>query len=243
MLEFFAQLPKVIIIVGGFGSGKSEFAINLALGLSRLSKFRVALADFDIVNPYFRTREAHEFLQSKGIQPLVPPGELRWADLPVVPGVQDMIRDPKWQVVLDVGGDDMGASVLGTIAESIMTTDYSMMMVVNPYRPFTSTIDEIVNMGSAIQEASRLQLTGLISNPNLGMNTTPEVLTSGHHLISEVAAVMNLPVLAVLVLKRLMESWNQKPTGLKVPLLPLDLYLFPEWLQQEQLRFGNYLSR
>lgn len=231
MEAFYNILPRVTAIVGSFGSGKSELSINLALHLARIRPGRVALVDLDLVNAYFRTREVREFLQNRGIKPVVPPGELLYADLPVYgPGINALVMDPEWCVILDVGGDDMGATALGVLAGELKEAEALVVMVVNPYRPFTRTVEEIAEMRAGIERASGLKVNALISNPNLGRDTTVEVCLNGHRVVRSAAGYMNLPVIGLVVLRKFLETWGEQWSEDDVPLFPLDLYLPPEWL-------------
>jgi len=228
---FYNTLPRVTAIVGSFGSGKSEFSINLALQLAERRPGRVALVDLDLVNAYFRSREVRDFLLKKSIKPVVPPGELLYADLPVYgPGINALVRDPEWNVILDVGGDDMGATALGVISGELRKAESTVLMVVNPYRPFTRTVEEIAEMRAGIERASGLKVNALISNPNLGMDTTVEVCRNGHRVVRSAAGHMNLPVIGLGVLRKFLETWGEHWSEDDVPLFPLDLYLSPEWL-------------
>src|SRR5512138_981124 len=121
---------NLIIIVGGYGSGKSEVSVNLARQLAATQSESVALADLDIVNPYFRSREAAEKLAAFGVRSLVPPGTQVYADLPVViPDIKREIENRQGRLILDVGGDDVGARVLSSLTESITPLSYEMLFV------------------------------------------------------------------------------------------------------------------
>src|SRR5665647_410816 len=129
---------RVLVIVGGFGSGKSEYAINLALQTAGDNNLRTALVDLDLVNAYFRSREAKSLLEASGIKAVVPPENIMFSDLPIAgPGIGALIKDTSYRVILDVGGNDMGATALGTYRQEIQTSDSSLYMVVNPFRPGT----------------------------------------------------------------------------------------------------------
>ncbi|MDH7497453.1 MAG: hypothetical protein QHH05_03285 [Syntrophomonadaceae bacterium] len=233
-----SRLGRIIVVTGSFGSGKSEFSLNLALrlaaGAPAASAREVALVDLDIVNPYFRTREARALLESHGVRAVVPPGDLAYADLPIYgPGVAALIRNPAVRLVLDVGGDEMGATALGGLAPDLEGFDYDGIMVVNPYRPFTRTARAIAAMAAGIQERSRLALRWLESNPNLGPHTTLDVVRRGHAVVVEAARLLGLPVLGLTVRRRFLDEWQvDLATELQVPVMPLEIYLSPPWLEQ-----------
>lgn len=233
--EILALLPRVVAVVGSFGSGKSEFAINLALEMAKENPGHVALVDLDIVNAYFRVREITELLKARGVKPVAPQGELAYGDLPIYgPGVKTLLKNQDCKVVLDVGGDDCGAVALAGLAE--VMEDFLVMMVVNPFRPFTKDRASIEAMKKAIEEASRLPVNRLVSNPNLGWSTTPEIFEAGHQKVMEVAESQKLPVLCALAVEPLLTRWKRKPQTLGVPLVKMNVYLTPGWLVDQQLK-------
>ncbi len=223
------QLKKeLIIIVGGYGSGKSEVAVNLARLLILQTHDQVALADLDIVNPYFRSREAAERLVEIGVTPIIPPGDQRHADLPIiVPEIKGAIDRHEGQVILDVGGDDVGARVLSSLSDALADSDYELLLVLNAYRPFTSDLEGCRKMMQAIEASSRLRFTGIISNTHLMENTTIDDVRRGLALAREVSNDMNMPIAFVSAIKDVAAKPGLKTLG--VPLLPLDRQLLRPW--------------
>ena len=135
------SLNGIVAIVGNFGSGKTEVAINLAVNRKRAG-LDVRIADLDLVNPYFRTREAKIALEELGVELVLPPREYLQADLPILsPSVAGMIRQSKGLSILDVGGDDAGATVLAALANAFSGVHVHMLQVVNPFRPQTATLE------------------------------------------------------------------------------------------------------
>jgi len=135
------SLSGIVGIVGNYGSGKTEVSINLAVNRKRAG-LDVRLADLDLVNPYFRTREARGQLEKLGIDVILPPQQYLHADLPVLsPVIAGMIRRTDGLTLLDVGGDDAGAMVLAALADAFKAVDVHLLQVVNPMRPVTSTIE------------------------------------------------------------------------------------------------------
>ena len=185
---------RIKIFVGGFGSGKTEIAINYSIYYKKKHN-QVAIVDLDIVNPYFRTREARDVLNLKGIKVISPEGEMVYADLPLIsPETKGLIQNPDYHLILDVGGDDVGTVVLGNFKSFIKDLDYEMLLVVNSYRPFTQSVPQIEQMVHEIENSSRLKISGIVSNPNLSGQTDEKIIKQGHTLIKKASQKLNLPI-------------------------------------------------
>lgn len=223
------QLTKeLIIIVGGYGSGKSEVAVNLARLLVLQTPEQVALADLDIVNPYFRSREAAESLTALGVVPIIPRGEQRHADLPIiVPEIRGSIDRHEGQVILDVGGDDVGARVLSSLSDALADSDYELLLVLNAYRPFTADLEGCRKMIQSIEASSRLRFTGIISNTHMMENTSVEDVRHGLDLAKRLSNDKDIPIVFVSAIKEVAAKLDSKT--LDVPLLPLDRQLLRPW--------------
>jgi len=184
---------RIKIFVGSFGSGKTEIAINYSI-YCRKKYSQVAIVDLDIVNPYFRTREVKDTLNDKGIKVVAPEGKLTYADLPLIsPEIKGLIQNSSYYLILDVGGDDVGSVVLGNFNYFIKNLDYEMLLVVNSYRPFTRNIFQIEKMIQEIENRSRLKVSGIVSNPNLSIQTNEEIIKQGHIVIKEAAQKLKIP--------------------------------------------------
>ncbi|RCX15437.1 hypothetical protein DFR58_11317 [Anaerobacterium chartisolvens] len=185
---------RIGIFTGHFGSGKTEVAVNYALKLAEKG-CKTAIVDFDIVNPYFRTADARERLESRGIYVLAPMYANTNVDVPALPAEISAIFEKKeYRVVFDVGGDDLGARVLSRYRNEIGEDDYEMFFVINIKRPMTDTVRKICDMAEEIQYSSRLKITSLVNNTNLLGKTTFEHIEEGHRMISEVSEKMNIPI-------------------------------------------------
>ena len=191
------------IITGHYGSGKTEFAINLALKKMSEGK-KVTICDLDIVNPYFRTSDviASEFASSN-------------VDIPVLPGeILSVFADSRTEAVLDVGGDEDGAVALGGFFNYIKNREYKMFFVINTLRPMTANEDDILELAKKIEETSRLKITDIVNNTNLAN------LTDKNHILESVATVencaqnMGVPVTYISgrqdILKNLPENFKDK---------------------------------
>jgi len=193
---------RIKIFVGGFGSGKTEIAINYSI-YCRKSYTKVAIVDLDIVNPYFRTREERDALNFKGVEVVAPEGKLTYSDVPLIsPEIKGLIQNPDYYLILDVGGDDTGTVVLSNFNYFLKDLDYEMLLVVNSYRPFTQSVPQIKQMAQGIENTSRLKISGIVSNSNLSRQTNEEIIKKGHILVKQAALELELPVKFICVDER-----------------------------------------
>jgi hypothetical protein len=223
---------RLAIIVGNYGSGKTEVSVNLAVGLAAAGR-RVQIADLDIVNPYFRSREARATMEACGIRVVIPPGAQAFADLPiVVPQIKAML-EPQGDdfSIFDVGGDDVGAKMLSSFHEALGANAYSLLQVINARRPFTGTVEGCLEMQRKIEGSSRLKVTGYIVNTHLIDQTTEEVVAEGIELALAVSARSGVPVEVVAAMGDLAGSARVLAFG--IPVLRLERIMLPPWLQRE----------
>lgn len=207
----------ITIFVGRFGSGKTETALNYALALARdrQNDSEQALAnsdppanpalliDLDIVTPYFRSRETAAALSKQGVEVIAPSIVGQHLDTPAItPQILGAIEQMERPVVLDVGGDRQGARALGQFSGAIRRRGYVMHFVVNPYRPFTNTVQRLSNSISEVEASARLRVDSLVSNPNLMDETTIDQLVDGAALVEELAKEIGLPIAFVCVDQR-----------------------------------------
>ncbi len=197
---------KLIIVIGAYGSGKSEYSINLAKDYNN-EDHDVVLCDMDVVNPYFRSRDVREQFEDQGIQVVAPDGEFKHADLPMIsPRVRGMIMKTDRTVILDVGGDPAGARTLGRFVPEIKKRGYEMHFVVNTNRPFTSNPAEIKQMMEMIESLSTLKVTELVSNANLMEYTDESVVSTGVEIVQEVANDLNIQFHKYLVMDKFIDN-------------------------------------
>lgn len=185
---------KIYITVGHYGSGKTEFSVNFALSLAKTCE-KVILVDLDIVNPYFRSNDVRALLEESGICVIAPDYAGTNVDIPALPPeVMRIFNEDNAAIVIDVGGDDDGAIALGRYKQFFDSSNYEMNLVVNTRRPLSGTVEEIVEMKQNIEYASRLNVTSIIADTNLGTETTKEIIEEGYKITKEAAKQMNLPV-------------------------------------------------
>ncbi len=192
---------RLNIIIGAYGSGKSEFSLHLARSFKNQG-LDVVLADLDVVNPYFRSREMQEEFAVEGIDIIAPEGEYKHSDLPMIsPRIKGAIQNPAKTVILDVGGDPAGCRTLGRFEEPIKKRGYNMLYIVNTMRPFTSTMEEIITMKEGLEATSRLKITEILCNTNLMEETTLDIVCDGIQIVDKAAKLLELPFTTYLVMK------------------------------------------
>ncbi len=189
-------LRRVTLFAGHYGSGKTNLAVNWALYLHSLGH-RVSIADLDIVNPYFRTKDSAAELEAAGI-PLVSPAYANSnVDLPALPReLYEVVENREHMAVLDVGGDDRGAYALGRYTPSILAeNNYEMIFVANFCRPLTRTPEDALTVMREIEAAGGIPFTAIVNNSNLAHATTPETLRATYAAAERLSALSGLPVM------------------------------------------------
>jgi hypothetical protein len=220
-------LDGIVVIVGNYGSGKTEVSINLAVNRKQ-SGLEVRIADLDLVNPYFRVREVRKRLHELGIDVVVPPEQYLRADLPILsPVIAGMIRQPGQLSIFDVGGDDVGATVLGSLADAFRPKRIHMLQVVNPFRPFTETMEGCLRIRSEIESASKLEVTGIVGNANLMDETTVDDIHRGYDFFSDLTKRSGLPLTFITASTKLLLQIDTD--RFTCPVLPIERQLVPPW--------------
>ena len=188
-------MKRITLFAGHYGSGKTNIAINRARALKALGG-RVAVADLDIVNPYFRTKDSAAELAAEGIELVVSDYANSNVDFPAMPReIYSLVADRSVRVVMDVGGDDRGALALGRYVPDILAEgDYDMLAVVNASRPLTRTPEETVEVLREIEAACALPFTGIVNNTNLGRQTTAGCVESSVPYAEAIASAMGVEV-------------------------------------------------
>lgn len=228
-LDIFPQ-RRAVCILGNYGSGKSEVAVNWALQLARAGVAPLYLADLDIVNPYFRSREAMAPMEEVGVRVVAPRGGHFYADLPIIlPEIKGMFESSEGTAIFDVGGDDAGARVLSSFAGAIKESE--VLQVVNTRRPFTATVNGILEMRRRIEDSSHLVVTGYIGNTHLMEDTTIETILESLPVLQELERVSGTPVRFITAAQRL---YDHVRVRVPYPVLALRRILQPPWKPEER---------
>lgn len=219
-------MGKLVIFAGGLGSGKTEIALNFAREEARRGGNSI-LADLDLINPFFASRLAIEALEKEGVKLLASRRELAFGDVPQMPPeIISSIRQDN-NLFIDLGGDEAGVLVLGYLRSYILERPYEFLLVVNPYRPFAGSLDDLLALKHMLETASRVPFTGIVSNPNLVEETTPGIVREGHGKVLEWAKVIDLPVNYLTVAEGLFNDLQPEYTEV---IHKLSLHFRPDWL-------------
>ncbi len=214
------EQKRLTILCGHYGSGKTNVAINLAYALKQTCE-RVTIADLDIVNPYFRTKDSSDDFAARGIGLICSEYANSNVDLPAMPPEIYAITDDRdLHVVLDIGGDDRGALALGRLAPQIVEeNNYDMLMVINRYRPLTPDAPSTYEVMQEIEQACGIRFTGLVNNSNLGAETTAQTVLDSLSYADEVAALTGVPLVLTTVKQELLSELKDRvphPFGLEL---------------------------
>ena len=188
---------RLTLFAGHYGSGKTNIAVNYALLLAKEGK-KVCIADLDIVNPYFRTKDSQAELEAAGIDLISPQYANSNVDLPALPAASyRLVQDKSSFGIMDIGGDDRGAYALGRFVPSIIEeNNYRMVFVANASRPLTRTAEDALEVMREIEAACGLRFTDLINNTNLGSETTADTVLAAQGYMEELSRLSGLPVFA-----------------------------------------------
>ena len=209
---------RLTLFAGHYGSGKTNIAVNYAMLLAEEGK-KVCIADLDIVNPYFRTKDSEDELTERGISLISSRYANTNVDLPAIPAESyRLVQDKSVFGVVDIGGDDRGAYALGRFAEAIKTEgNYRMAFVMNRHRPLTATVEDTVKIMREIELAAGIRFNCIVNNSNLGSETTQETVLDSVPFAEAVSLATGLPIWFHAVEKSIAEGLSEIPT------LPLTL--------------------
>ncbi|MGE5391453.1 MAG: hypothetical protein ACM3PE_10375 [Deltaproteobacteria bacterium] len=219
-------MGKLVIFAGGLGSGKTEIALSFARTEARKGEQSI-LADVDLINPFFSSRLVVEELEREGVRLLAPRRDLAFGDVPQLPPeIISSIRQDN-NLFIDLGGDESGVLVMGYLRSYILDRPYEFMLVVNPYRPFAGSLDDLFELKNMLEISSRVAFTGIISNPNLVEETTSDVVREGHRKFLQWAKKIGLEVRYRTVEERLFQELQPEYSDI---IHKLSLHFRPSWL-------------
>ncbi|MBR3560436.1 MAG: hypothetical protein IKN81_02740 [Oscillospiraceae bacterium] len=230
-LEQMAAGERIIAVTGHFGSGKTEFAVSLAFALAALGRGeRLALADLDIENPFFRSRERQDALEAAGVRVYSDPFHGRnGSELQVISaGIRAPLEDEDCRVILDCGGDAPGAMILNQF-KKYFTQPHRLLCVVNPNRPGSDTVEKAAEHIRSIERTTGLAVTGLVSNAHLIYETTAEDVLRGWEFTSAVAAKCGIPALCACCMAPLVS----RVQGRGFDVFPVGMYMRESYLDKK----------
>lgn len=216
---------RLSIVTGHYGTGKTEFAVNLALALAK-DGASVMMADLDIVNPYFRSRERKALLEQAGIRMICSSQACSDADVPAIPPeVLTILEDRTVRGVLDIGGDPVGARVLGRFQAQILSEDYQLLFVLNANRPEVRTPESAIAYLRGIEATTGLTCGGIVNNTHLCGETTPAEIRKGARLAASVSQETGIPIVCHTAEERFLPALEDLPE----PVFPITIYMKKPW--------------
>ncbi len=215
---------RLTALVGHSGSGKTEVAVNMTVALAQAG-IKTALADLDIVNPYFRSRERRDILARLGVRFVSSSQALVDADVPALPAeLNTLLQDESLRSILDIGGDS-GARVLGRYRHQIAAQPHQVLLVLNAHRPWTRTAEQAIASLRQIEATMGLPVTGIVNNTHLCGETGPEDVLLGARLARQVSDKTDIPVICHCAARPL----AGRLPAMDEPVFPIDVYMKKPW--------------
>lgn len=223
----FRNIKRVTVFAGHYGSGKTNVAVNYALNIKNLRETHIA--DLDIVNPYFRTKDAEKILADNGIRLISSAYANTNVDTPAIaPETYEIIHNKNINAVVDVGGDDRGALALGRYAPGIIEeNDYDMLFVINKYRYLTSDLASAVEVMKEIEGASSMKFTGIVNNSNLGAETDEDTVKGTFEYARQISEYTGLDIKFTTVREDLAECFRDYKN-----IMPIKIYVKQDWIRE-----------
>lgn len=224
-----SDIKRITVFAGHYGSGKTNIAVNYALGIAGLGR-KTAIADIDIVNPYFRTKDSERVLKDAGIRLISSEYANTNVDTPALPAdIYSVFADKSVTAVVDVGGDDRGALALGRYVPYMkQEDDYEMLYVINKYRYLTADAASAVEIMHEIETAAGVNFTGIVNNSNIGEETTADSVLASCKYAEEIAHLTGLDIKMTTVKYELISELSGKIDNLQ----PIKLYVRQSWLRE-----------
>ena len=218
------------IICGHYGCGKSNYSINLALEMAHSGR-KVMLVDLDLVNPYFLSSGYKDMLEENGIKVIAPLFANTNVETPALPADLNLMFETDRDVVMDLGGDDAGAVVLGRYATQLKAINYEMTYLVNKYRNLTAEVDDTVEILKEIEAASRCKATKVVNNSHLKFETTYEAVKDSIEYAKEVSEKLGLPFMGTTIPAFLLKDDRVKKEieESSETFFPVEIYVRAPW--------------
>jgi len=235
------HLKKVYVLIGNYGSGKTELALNFAFRAAKNGK--TELIDLDMVNTYFRLTDRKKQIEAEEIRLVSPNYACSNVETLSIPAEIASAFHQDWDtVVFDVGGDPAGAMALGRYHNDFMELgedNLEVLNVVNVRRPMAGTADKLIDLLRDMERNSRLKVTGFVNNTNLSYATTEQELLDGYEIIKEASEKTGIPVLYTSGTKQLLDEFAKRDLDKRYvgELLPIDIYTHRDW--DSFSRFGR----
>ena len=227
-------MKNVKVLIGNYGSGKSELALNFAMQAAARGE-KTELLDLDMVNTYFRLTERGKMVEQKEIRLVSPNFACSGIETLSLPAEIASAFVLDWDsVIFDVGGDDVGATALGRYHEDFMELEpgsLEVLNVINIRRPLASTLEKIQRLQEGMQAHARLQITGMINNTNLATMTSVQELRDGYELLKQVSDITGIPVAYTTGKKEFLDAFlaeNPDPKYVGKP-IAIDMYMHRDW--------------
>lgn len=218
---------RIRIVTGHYGSGKTEFAVNYALKLAKI-KNKIALADLDVVNLYFRSREKADMLEKAGIKVIGGSIHAPAVDVPAISAeVYGPLQNKEWEAILDVGGDPAGARTLGRYQEYFKDGEYDMFFILNANRTETQTVEKAIEYLKKIEAVANARVTGIVNNTHLLKSTTVQDVLNGQELAVKVSQKLGIPIKYVAAIEKVAE---ELPKDIEGEIFPIKMYMREEWM-------------
>jgi len=231
-LQLFNCSARKIIVTGHYGSGKTEFSISLALKLASQNKHKLSIVDLDIVNPYFRSREKRELLESAGISVYGSTyREEHTAEFPAVGAtIRTPLEDKNCRAIIDAGGNDTGALILNQFTKYFTDSETIMLAVINSNRPDTNNKVKALEHINSIENTTGLKITGIVNNTHMLSETTAEMILSGHLLCTEICNETNRILYCDCYPDGLIDP--RSLSKISHTLMPVGMHMRPTWLKK-----------
>lgn len=227
-------MKDVKVLIGNYGSGKSELALNFGMQAAARGD-RTELLDLDMVNTYFRLTERGKMVEQKEIRLVSPNFACSGIETLSLPAEVSSAFVLDWDtVIFDVGGDDVGATALGRYHQDFMALEpgaLEVLNVVNIRRPLASTVEKIHRLQEGMQTHARLQITGMINNTNLSTMTSADDLWDGYELLRQVVELTGIPVAYTTGKKDILDAFLARDPDPKYVGKPvaIDVYMHRDW--------------